>query len=76
MPTRPLREGGAAAARCHGVVRVLLGWKWRGERAVAGMPWRFEATTLQHHWQREERVLAAAGVLWHFWGSNNPTTAG
>ncbi len=32
---------------CHGVVRVLLGWQWQGERAAAGVPWSFGVAVLQ-----------------------------
>jgi len=32
---------------CHGVVRVILGCQRRGERAAAGVPWRFGVAALQ-----------------------------
>ena len=34
-------------ATCHGAVKVPVGWQQRGERAVAGMPWRFGVAALQ-----------------------------
>ena len=43
--------GRVAAAVCHGIVRVLLGWRWQGERIVVGVPWRFGVAVLQHYWQ-------------------------
>jgi hypothetical protein len=36
-----------AAADCHGIVRVLVVWQWRGERATAGVPWRFGVVAFQ-----------------------------
>ncbi len=36
-----------AAVACHGIVRVLLGWQWQGERAAAGVPWRFGVAAFQ-----------------------------
>ena len=60
-------EGGrVAAALCHGVVRVLLGWQRWGERATA----------LQHHRQWEGRALAVVGVRRHFGGHNVRMMAG
>ncbi len=64
------------AAACQGIVRVLLGWQRQGERAVAGVPWRFGAAALQHHWQWEGRAVAAVGVLRRFGGRNVRTMAG
>jgi hypothetical protein len=51
-----------AAAACQGIVRVLLGWQRRGERAVVGVPWCFGAAALQHHRQQEGRAVATVGV--------------
>lgn len=64
---------------CHGVVRIFLGWQWQGERAAAGVPWRFGVAALQRPHVgvagalatgREGaggcgRAVAFSGVLYH-----------
>ena len=47
---------------------MLWGWQRQGERAVAGVPWRFEAAVLQHHQQQEGRAVAVVGVPRRFCG--------
>ena len=61
------------------IVRVLLGWQWQGERAAAGVPWRFGVAALQRPHVgvagalatgREGaggcgRAVAFSGVLYH-----------
>ena len=64
------------AAACHSVVSLLFGWQWRGERAVVGVPWRFGAVALQHHWQQGGRLVVAMGMPRCFVGRNVYTTAG
>ncbi len=62
------RGGRAVAVLCHGIFRVLLGWQRRGERAVAGVPWRFGAAALQHHWRREGRAaVVGEGGTWGYY---------
>ncbi len=55
---------------------MLLGWQRWGETAVVGVPWRFGAAALQHHWQWEGRGVAAVGVPRRFGGHDVRATAG
>ena len=60
----------------NGVFRVLWGWQRRGERAVAGVPWRFGAAALQHHRRQEGRAVAVVGVSRRFGGRDVRATVG
>ncbi len=61
---------------CHGIFMVLWGWQQWGERAVASVPWRFGAASLQHHQQQDGRAVAVVGVPQRFWGCDVCMTVG